>query len=244
MLSLLWEEVTDREMSLAHSMETPTMFSLLTLLASIPDSQHDQAIRDRHCTRPDHRRSPLSWTRFRLEGLEERCLMSGISGYTEYAISTTSAGAKELVAGPDGNFWFLENLANKIGMINPTTHAMSEFPAPTAGSTFWGITAGSDGNIWFTERGASKIGMINPTSHVITEFATSNKSGSLTLTGPEGITAGPDGNVWFTENTDGQIGWINPTTKTNTVYPVPANGVPKLQQRAHRGVLDSDHRDQ
>ena len=37
-------------------------------------------------------------------------------------------------------------------MINPTTHAITEFPIPTAARP-WpnGITAGPDGNLWFTE---------------------------------------------------------------------------------------------
>ena len=38
------------------------------------------------------------------------------------------------MAGPDGNLWFTEDAANKIGEINPTTHAITEFPLPTAGS--------------------------------------------------------------------------------------------------------------
>ena len=57
-------------------------------------------------------------------------------------------------------------------MINPTTHAITEFPVPTAGSYPMGITAGPDGNLWFTEAmHGNQIGMINPTTHAITEFA-------------------------------------------------------------------------
>ena len=36
-----------------------------------------------------------------------------------------------IVAGPDGNLWFTEPGAGKIGQINPTTHAIKEFPIPT-----------------------------------------------------------------------------------------------------------------
>ena len=75
-----------------------------------------------------------------------------------------------ITAGPDGNLWFTEYGGNKIGMINPTTHAISEFPVPTAGCRPRGITAGPDGNLWFTEYHGNKIGMINPTTHAITEF--------------------------------------------------------------------------
>ena len=53
--------------------------------------------------------------RFRLEGLEERCLLSGISGITEFPIPTTSAGDTGIVAGPDGNLWFTENRPTRSG---------------------------------------------------------------------------------------------------------------------------------
>ncbi len=55
-------------------------------------------------------------------------------------------------------------------MINPTTHAISEFTLPTDCHTTR-ITAGPDGNLWFTEiRPSASIGMINPATHAITEF--------------------------------------------------------------------------
>ena len=41
--------------------------------------------------------------------------------------------------------------ATKIGEINPTTHAITEFAIPTANSHPEEITAGPDGNLWFTE---------------------------------------------------------------------------------------------
>ena len=45
-------------------------------------------------------------------------------------------------------------------MINPTTHAITEFPVPTASAGPDGITAGPDGNLWFAEGSVtgSKIG--------------------------------------------------------------------------------------
>ena len=38
-------------------------------------------------------------------------------------------------------------------MINPTTHAITEYPIPYAGSAPVGITTGPDGNLWFTDHG-------------------------------------------------------------------------------------------
>ena len=86
-------------------------------------------------------------------------------------------------------------------MINPTTHAITEFAIPTANSDPSGITAGPDGNLWFTEADAGKIGEINPTTHAITEFPIPYANAN-----PVGITAGPDGNLWFTDDGTNSIG--------------------------------------
>jgi virginiamycin B lyase len=160
-----------------------------------------------------------SQARLQLEGLEDRSLLSGISGYTEYSLPTASAEPTAIVAGPDGNLWFLENVANKIGMANPTTRTITEFPIPTAGSNPWGIASGPDGNVWFTERSGNKVAMINVNTHTISEFTMPSGSG---LADPIGIAAGPDGNVWFAGYGPNGLGMINPTTRSITGYPKPS----------------------
>jgi streptogramin lyase len=166
------------------------------------------------------RRRPVDRNRVRprLEGLEDRCLLSNT--ITEFPVPTAGAGLRGITQGPDGNLWFTEATANKIGMIDPATHAIAEFPVPTASASPRWITAGPDGNLWLTEFNANKIGMINPATHAITEFPipTGKKN---TTTGPLGITAGSDGNLWFTEFLANQIGEINPTTHAITQFPIP-----------------------
>ena len=67
----------------------------------------------------------------RLEGLEDRCLLS--VSITEFPVPTAACRSlRAITAGPDGNLWFTEADVNAIGMINPTTHAITEFPIPTA----------------------------------------------------------------------------------------------------------------
>ena len=161
--------------------------------------------------------------RFRLEALEGRCLLSAISGVTEYPIPSGTGGAWSITTGRDGNLWFTESPTsnNRIGMINPTTHAVTEFTTPTAGSGPKGITSGPDGNLWFTESSADKLGMINPTTHAVTEFAIPAGAG------PSAITGGPDGNLWFTQqNGDGSgaIGMFNPTTHAFSSFLTPTFG--------------------
>jgi virginiamycin B lyase len=126
-------------------------------------------------------------------------------------------GPTSIVAGPDGNLWFTETQGNRVGTINPTTHANSEFFLPTPNSFPTSITAGPDGQLWFTESGATKnnpfieavripygqaaIASIDPVTHAIATYPTPSVN-----TGPEGITVGPDGHLWFAEQIADQIG--------------------------------------
>ena len=167
----------------------------------------------------------------RLEGLEDRCLLSGQVAITAFPIPTANYSPYGITTGPDGNLWFTEpnNMypGNNIGVINPTTHAITEFPVPTAFSMPYGITTGPDGNLWFTEVSGNKIGEINPTTHAITEFPVPTANSQ-----PYDITTGLDGNLWFTEYQGNNIGEINPTTHAITEFPVPtANSQPCTTSR-------------
>jgi len=114
--------------------------------------------------------------------------------------------------GPDGNIWFTERNASKIGRIT-LSGVVTEFSVPTGGSEPDSIARGSDGNLWFTEN-ADKIGRITPAG-VFTEF--SLPQGSST---PSSIVSGPDGNLWFTEYAQGRIGRIT-TAGVITEFPAP-----------------------
>jgi streptogramin lyase len=129
-------------------------------------------------------------------------VLAATGSIVDYATLTASSQPNGIVAGPDGNVWFTEYSAAKIGKITPAG-TVTEFTTPTANSGPRNITAGADGNLWFTEYFGSAIGRITPAG-VITEFPT-----ALNV-GPRGITAGPDGNVWFTEFNANRIGRITP----------------------------------
>jgi hypothetical protein len=102
--------------------------------------------------------------------------------------------------GPDGNLWFTEAQATRIGRMSPAG-ALTEVPLP-AGNGTYGIAAGVDGNVWFTESTANRIGKITP-SGAVTELDVPTPSA-----GPTEIVSGPDGNLWFTEFNGDRIGRI------------------------------------
>jgi hypothetical protein len=121
----------------------------------------------------------------------------------DFGTPSGTIGLGGITVGPEGNLWFSEETASKIGEINPTTDATSDFATPTASALPEKITVGPEGNLWFTELGVSKIGEINPTTHATSDFATPTPSST-----PIAIAVGPDGNLWFSEPEASKIGEI------------------------------------
>jgi streptogramin lyase len=110
----------------------------------------------------------------------------------EYPVPTANSGPVSIVTGPDGNLWFTEISANKIGRVT-TGGEFTEFSIPTPNSQPDEIDVGPDGNLWFAEILGNKIGRITPSGE-ITEFVVPTPNSRPTVVAP-----GPDGNVWFTE---------------------------------------------
>jgi virginiamycin B lyase len=105
------------------------------------------------------------------------------------------------VKGPDGNLWFTEIAAQKVGRLTPAGD-MTEYTLPVAGEPF-GITDGPDHYIWVTVPAAHVLCRIRTDGHATAFYL------PITVT-PSFITAGPDGNLWFTEPS-GKIGRFTPS---------------------------------
>ncbi len=143
--------------------------------------------------------------------------ISAPSGWISEFFFSSSHGSFMIAAGPDGNLWFTEPSANKIGKIT-TEGKITEYAIPTAYSSPGGITGGPDGNVWFTESSANKIARITPAG-AITEFPLSSGSAHQ----PIGITSGPDGRLWFAEYAANKIGRIT-TAGAITEFALPTTG--------------------
>ena len=122
--------------------------------------------------------------------------------------------ANDIVAGPDGNMWFVElsvdipNEYRGIGRITPSG-AIMEFALTRF--TPRSIAAGSDGNLWFTVspeyNQPASISRITPAG-VVTDFS----DGLQPNASPFQIVTGRDGNLWFLDFPD-TIGRIDASGK-------------------------------
>lgn len=150
-------------------------------------------------------------------GLASRATPNVIQGggskrWIQFALPTQNSEPFGITVGPDGNLWFSELGANKIGRLTPSGQ-LSEFRVPTSSGSPIAIAVGPDGALWFTELGGNKIGRIT-TSGSITEYHIPTLHSQ-----PMGLAAGPDGALWFVESsqTAHKVGRIT-TTGTITEY--------------------------
>jgi streptogramin lyase len=190
-------------------------------------STHHQRTDARRKRRED-RRKPRRNRMFSMESpeslrLEQRTLLA--LSVTTFPIPLVGIVQPQgITTGPDGNLWFAQTGADKIGRMTPAG-AVTQFPLPpipvpagtqpTPGSAPGpvAITVGPDGALWFVGV-PGEIGRIT-TAGVVTEFPVpavppppgspaGTQSTAATLTG---ITAGPDGALWFT-GVPGEVGRI------------------------------------
>ena len=111
---------------------------------------------------------------------------------TEFSRGITPGAEPQGIAmGPDGDMWFTELGADKIGRITPAG-VVTEFPLP-AGSVPFDIAAGHDGTMWFSEFRAGKIGRIAMDGTLLPEIPLSAGAG------PTGIATDANGNIWVAE---------------------------------------------
>ncbi|HEU5438261.1 MAG TPA: hypothetical protein VFU88_03140, partial [Ktedonobacterales bacterium] len=123
---------------------------------------------------------------------------------TEYRLSTPFASPSDIIRGPDGALYFIEDGQGKIGRIAPGG-TITEMALP-AGANASGIAFGSDGALWFTDSSANTVGRLTLQGQA-TEYAL-----PVIDSQPSSITLGSDGALWFTEivnigriTTDGHI---------------------------------------
>jgi virginiamycin B lyase len=158
-------------------------------------------------------------------------LPTSISSFnvTTHVFARYAAGSLpvDLALGSDGNLWFTDQGTSSIGMFNPTTHAVTEYPLPNNTDAPTRITPGPNGDLFFITRvgvaGTFAVGEINPTTHAITLTDVPEAADGV----PFSITAGSDGNIWMGEHagtfSTGLISF-NPTTLALTSYAVNQQG--------------------
>ena len=136
---------------------------------------------------------------------------------TEFPLPTADAKPSSIVLGPDGNMWFTEANAHKIGRITPAG-VITEFPVTTTAQSIGPIVA-VGGVLWFAESNSGELGMIT-TEGVISHVT------QMDPTLVQGISADAAGNIWHTGFNNTVVRVVPGGAQTAFTLPTP-NAAPK-----------------
>ena len=123
----------------------------------------------------------------------------GLHLHAAASASATSVRLGDIAVGSDGNLWFPQMGANRIGRIT-TAGVVTEFTIPAAAALGRVIAAGPDGRLWALGSGSDARVHVwaVETSGAAHEIAVLGDNPPLGLDFlPAGITPGPDGNIWI-----------------------------------------------
>jgi streptogramin lyase len=116
--------------------------------------------------------------------------------FVEYRVPTPGANPYGVAVGADGQVWFLESDADKVGAVDRRGR-FREWPLDFfEGSGPRDLTLARNGDLWFTETNVDLIGRITPQGEV------SHYPVPVGFSRPLGIAAAPDGNLWFAMNSE------------------------------------------
>ncbi|MBD0329783.1 MAG: hypothetical protein ICV64_06735 [Thermoleophilia bacterium] len=114
--------------------------------------------------------------------------------------------------GPDGAWWFTQQVDDQVGRLDPASGKASEIDVPPGTQPHY-IRRGPGGGLWFTGLGDT-IGRIDPGRGRIELFREGISDGAQLHV----VLVGPDGNLWFSEQVGGRLGRLDLRSKRVTEF--------------------------
>lgn len=151
----------------------------------------------------------------------------------EWAVPTKGAHPHDPAVGADGALWFTEQMANKIGRLDPKTGEFKEYPLKVTNSGPHGLVEDGQGNIWFTANFAGYIGKLEPTTGEVKEY----KMPVEKADDPHSLIFDANGILWFTLQGANMVGRLDPKSGKIELKDVPTeSALPYGIQMSSEGV--------
>ncbi len=136
----------------------------------------------------------------------------------EWDVPTKGAKPYATAVTSDSLIWFTEEMANKIGSLNPKTGQFKEYPLTEDKNTRpHGITSDHDGNIWYAGNSGGFIGKLEPGTGKVTVFKIPDPKAK----DPESLVFDSKGILWFTLPIANMVGKLDPASGEIIVKAVP-----------------------
>jgi len=139
--------------------------------------------------------------------------------FTSILIPTNGSFPLRLALDQQGRVWFTELLTTKIGVYDPRSNRLREYPVPTNSSGPADLAFDANGMLWFSESYARQVGRFDPQSESFTEYRVGADTASQIVSSPVGIAIDDAHNLWLADHGGNWIAQFNPTTGMTVKYP-------------------------
>ncbi len=152
-----------------------------------------------------------------------------------------SAILQGITVAPDGNVWFAEAGAKKLGRVVPCSLPPCPFQefSPPAGVVLYApiqVAVDPDGVAWFTDHGSNQFGSFDPSTKAWRLYPVGYcKNDYCSNVLPNAIWYS-NGKIWFSEHIAGRISSFDKATSLLTEYIIPSSGDTPLSWWAAPGI--------
>ncbi len=138
----------------------------------------------------------------------------------KYSLGTETMWPFMIGLGANGELWFSERAAGRIGRLDPDSGRVEHFDlhSPSAGPAGLAVDPAS-GIVWFTQGQTDRVGALDPKTGKVTDYIMGEESTGM-VSGPAGLATDGKGEVWFSK-LEGKIGHIRPGHDTIELIDVP-----------------------
>ena len=127
--------------------------------------------------------------------------------FEEWLAPTLGQRARDPVEAPDGSIWWVGQMGNVIGRIDPDSGAVKEWPLPPKALPH-SVNIDAQGGVWYTGNGNGTIGKFDPATGKTQEY----KMPDPAARDPHTAEFDRNGVMWFTLQQSNMVGRLDPRT--------------------------------
>ncbi|MBK8005351.1 MAG: lyase [Gemmatimonadetes bacterium] len=137
----------------------------------------------------------------------------------EWTVPWPDTRPRDPFAAPDGRVWFVGQVGNYLGVLDPRTGAFRRYELDP-GTMPHNCIVAPDGMVWFAGNRNAMIGRLDPKDGRITRFPMPDpRAGD-----PHTLVFDQHGDLWFTVQAGNAVGRLRPATGTIDLVYMPASG--------------------
>lgn len=137
--------------------------------------------------------------------------------FEEWVTPTLGQRSRDPVEAPDGSIWWVGQMGNILGRINPDTGEMTEWPLPERALPH-SVNVDDDGVVWYMGNGNGTIGKLDLATNEITEFPMPDENAR----DPHTAEFDDNGILWFTMQRSNRVGRLDPETGEVRIAEMPS----------------------